>query len=85
MPPVSTLVAIELHNVTGTSMRSEWADASSLVRGNKIRCGVHRLVLLANECEGEELRRHLDVVDLFQPFIPDEDASRKRWSRPAAW
>jgi len=26
--------------------------------------------LLANECEGEELRRHLAVVDLFQPFFP---------------
>jgi hypothetical protein len=26
--------------------------------------------LLANECEGEELRRHLGVVDLFQPFFP---------------
>ncbi len=26
--------------------------------------------LLANECEGEELRRHLAVVDVFQPFIP---------------
>ena len=26
--------------------------------------------LLANECGGEELRRHLAVVDLFQPFFP---------------
>jgi hypothetical protein len=26
--------------------------------------------LLANECEGEELRRHLAIIDVFQPFIP---------------
>jgi alkylation response protein AidB-like acyl-CoA dehydrogenase len=59
-------------------VQSRTADATSMERdlthvfvasaNERVADAARRL--LANECEGEELRRHLDVVDLFQPFIP---------------
>ncbi|MGH7897956.1 MAG: acyl-CoA dehydrogenase family protein, partial [Candidatus Binatia bacterium] len=59
---------VESRGEDGAAMERDLAHVFVASANERVADSARRL--LANECEGEELRRHLGVVDLFQPFFP---------------
>jgi alkylation response protein AidB-like acyl-CoA dehydrogenase len=59
---------VDRRGLEATQLERDLTHVFIASANERVAAGAHRL--LANECEGEELRRHVAVVDLFRPFIP---------------